>query len=169
MAPQVPSTPLPFFAVVHAWQMPVQAELQHTPSTQNPLGQSDGLTHAVALTGEMTRSAARASSQRCAPPAPASSLEFGAHPAAPHIVVSAVAQASIAVLRRPCFMDRLPAVDGILGSWGKTFRCLAHRLYSPDLRMQLRYRHRRVHTSHQRPSNAATLTRTNLTTIKQTP
>src|SRR6185437_833463 len=37
MSPQVPSTPLPFLAAVHAWQVPVQAVLQHTPSTQSPL------------------------------------------------------------------------------------------------------------------------------------
>jgi hypothetical protein len=36
MAPQVPSAPLPFFAAVHAWQRPVQAVLQQTPSTQEP-------------------------------------------------------------------------------------------------------------------------------------
>jgi hypothetical protein len=36
MAPQVPSTPLPFLAAVHAEQTPVHAESQHTPSAQNP-------------------------------------------------------------------------------------------------------------------------------------
>ncbi len=35
--PQVPSAPAPLAAALHAWQVPVQAELQHTPSTQKPL------------------------------------------------------------------------------------------------------------------------------------
>jgi hypothetical protein len=37
IAPQVPSAPLPFFVAVQAWQLPVQAVLQQTPSTQLPL------------------------------------------------------------------------------------------------------------------------------------
>jgi hypothetical protein len=34
--PHRPSAPLPFLAAVHAWQVPVQALLQHTPSAQKP-------------------------------------------------------------------------------------------------------------------------------------
>src|SRR5262245_17382459 len=34
MLPHVPLDPLPFFAAVHAWQVPVHVVSQHTPSTQ---------------------------------------------------------------------------------------------------------------------------------------
>src|SRR6202042_3619142 len=36
IGPQVPSEPEPFFAAEQAWQVPVQAVAQHTPSTQPP-------------------------------------------------------------------------------------------------------------------------------------
>jgi hypothetical protein len=41
MFSQVPSAPAPFFAAVQAWQLPVQGESQHTPSTQFPLTHCD--------------------------------------------------------------------------------------------------------------------------------
>ena len=47
MFPHVPSEPLPFFAAEHARQVPVQAVLQQTPSTQFPLAQFDPRMHAV--------------------------------------------------------------------------------------------------------------------------
>jgi hypothetical protein len=34
--PQAPSAPVPFMAAEHAWQRPLQAVLQQTPSTQKP-------------------------------------------------------------------------------------------------------------------------------------
>jgi len=34
--PQTPSIPPPLAAALHAWQAPLQASAQHTPSTQNP-------------------------------------------------------------------------------------------------------------------------------------
>jgi hypothetical protein len=34
--PQAPSAPWPFMAAEQAWQRPVHAVLQQTPSTQNP-------------------------------------------------------------------------------------------------------------------------------------
>lgn len=37
MFPHTPSAPVPFFAALHARQVPPQAESQHTPSTQFPL------------------------------------------------------------------------------------------------------------------------------------
>jgi len=37
MGPHVPSVPAPFLAALHAWQSPVQALEQHTPSTQRAL------------------------------------------------------------------------------------------------------------------------------------
>jgi hypothetical protein len=40
MFPHVPSAPPPFFNDEHAWQRPVQALLQHTPSMQLPLTHS---------------------------------------------------------------------------------------------------------------------------------
>ena len=40
MGPQMPSPPTPFLACEQAWQVPVQIELQQTPSAQNPLAQS---------------------------------------------------------------------------------------------------------------------------------
>src|SRR5262249_45393131 len=41
IAPHTPSEPWPFFAAVHAWQRPVHALLQHTPSAQvRPAAQS---------------------------------------------------------------------------------------------------------------------------------
>jgi hypothetical protein len=36
MGPQTPSAPLPFFAIEHAWQRPLHAVAQQTPSTQKP-------------------------------------------------------------------------------------------------------------------------------------
>jgi hypothetical protein len=47
--PQLPSWPPPFFAALHAWQVPAQAELQQTPSTQLPLEQFAPTAHAVPL------------------------------------------------------------------------------------------------------------------------
>jgi hypothetical protein len=41
IAPHTPSAPVPFFAAVQAWQVPVQSELQQTPSTQKPEVQSE--------------------------------------------------------------------------------------------------------------------------------
>jgi hypothetical protein len=35
MLPHVPSVPLPFFVAVQAWQFPVHAASQQTPSVQN--------------------------------------------------------------------------------------------------------------------------------------
>src|SRR5690242_17995940 len=35
--PHTPSAPAPFFALLHAWQVPLHALSQHTPSTQWPL------------------------------------------------------------------------------------------------------------------------------------
>jgi hypothetical protein len=40
IGPQVPSAPTPFLPAEHAWQRPVQLELQQTPSTQKPEEQS---------------------------------------------------------------------------------------------------------------------------------
>ncbi len=40
MAPHAPSAPPPFFAEVHAWQIPVHGPLQQTPSTQLPVTHS---------------------------------------------------------------------------------------------------------------------------------
>ena len=40
VVPQTPSKPEPFLAALQAWQVPVQADPQHTPSTQYPLPQS---------------------------------------------------------------------------------------------------------------------------------
>ena len=40
MGPQTPLAPAPFLAAEHAWQRPVQAVAQHTPSTQKPEEQS---------------------------------------------------------------------------------------------------------------------------------
>jgi hypothetical protein len=45
--PQAPSTPPPFFAAVHAWQVPVQALLQQTPSAQKPDAHCDAAAHAL--------------------------------------------------------------------------------------------------------------------------
>ena len=47
MLPHVPFEPEPFFAVVHAWQVPAHAVLQHTPSTQLLLVHSPLIEHAV--------------------------------------------------------------------------------------------------------------------------
>jgi hypothetical protein len=52
--PQVPSVPWPFFAAVHARQRPVQALLQHTPSTQKPDWQSAEAEHATPLAAGTT-------------------------------------------------------------------------------------------------------------------
>src|SRR4051794_37844436 len=41
---QTPLAP-PVFAVVHAWHVPVQALLQHTPSAQKPVWQSAPVWH----------------------------------------------------------------------------------------------------------------------------
>lgn len=49
MLPHAPSAPLPFFAAVHAWHVPVQGPLQHTPSTQLPVTHSTPLEHACPL------------------------------------------------------------------------------------------------------------------------
>lgn len=49
MLPQVPFEPEPFFAVVQAWQIPEQAVLQHTPSTQLPLEHSEAIVQAAPL------------------------------------------------------------------------------------------------------------------------
>jgi hypothetical protein len=38
--PQMPSRPKPFFSVVQAWQVPVQAVLQQMPSAQKPVAHS---------------------------------------------------------------------------------------------------------------------------------
>jgi hypothetical protein len=35
----------PVFGIEHAWHMPEQASLQHTPSTQKPVAQSLALPH----------------------------------------------------------------------------------------------------------------------------
>ena len=42
MLPQSPSAPPPFFAAEHAWQIPAQSWLQHTPSAQLPSVHWDG-------------------------------------------------------------------------------------------------------------------------------
>ena len=44
MLPQTPLVP-PFFAVEHAWQRPVHAVEQQTPSTQKPLAHSFAAAH----------------------------------------------------------------------------------------------------------------------------
>jgi len=49
MGPQVPSRPLPFFAAVHASQVPPQAVLQQTPSTQLLLAHSLAAVQVVPL------------------------------------------------------------------------------------------------------------------------
>jgi hypothetical protein len=49
MTPQEPSEPLPFFAAVHAWHVPVHAELQHTPSAQLALWQSPPAAQCLAI------------------------------------------------------------------------------------------------------------------------
>jgi hypothetical protein len=46
MLPQVPSEPEPFFAAVHAWQVPPHALLQQTKSTHCPLEHSPLIEHA---------------------------------------------------------------------------------------------------------------------------
>jgi hypothetical protein len=46
MLPQTPLTPEPFFVAVQAWQRPVHAALQQTPSAQKPLTHSVPSTHA---------------------------------------------------------------------------------------------------------------------------
>jgi len=47
--PQMPSAPPPFSAAVHAWQTPLQAVLQHTPSTQKPDWHCDAEAQALPL------------------------------------------------------------------------------------------------------------------------
>lgn len=47
IAPQVPSAPPPFFAVLHAWHVALHASSQHTPSEQKPLWHSEPDPHAV--------------------------------------------------------------------------------------------------------------------------
>jgi len=47
--PQVPSTPLPFLAAVHAVQVAVQAVLQQAPSTQKPDEHCDAIVQAEPL------------------------------------------------------------------------------------------------------------------------
>jgi hypothetical protein len=51
MNPHTPSTPLPFFAAVHAWQVPAHPLSQQTPSIQNPLPQSAAVKQACAFGG----------------------------------------------------------------------------------------------------------------------
>lgn len=45
----MPSVPEPFFAAVHAWQVPLHGALQHTPSTQLPVRHWLPAPHAVPL------------------------------------------------------------------------------------------------------------------------
>jgi hypothetical protein len=47
MKPQMPSAPEPLMAFVHAWQVPLQAVSQHTPSTQDPVEHCSGRRHEV--------------------------------------------------------------------------------------------------------------------------
>jgi hypothetical protein len=47
IGPQVPSAPPPFLAAEQAWQSPVQAALQHTPSAQKPEAHSLPAPHAA--------------------------------------------------------------------------------------------------------------------------
>jgi hypothetical protein len=47
MLPQIPSDPPPFFAAVHATQVPLHAALQQTPSAQWPLPQSVSFAHCL--------------------------------------------------------------------------------------------------------------------------
>src|SRR6185437_12180696 len=47
MVPQVPSAPPPFLAAVHAWQVPVQAVSQQTPSAQKALWHSSAFAQAA--------------------------------------------------------------------------------------------------------------------------
>ncbi|MBI2389434.1 MAG: hypothetical protein HYV09_07540 [Deltaproteobacteria bacterium] len=49
MEAHVPSVPEPFFAAVHAWQVPLHGALQHTPSTQLPVRHWLPAPHAVPL------------------------------------------------------------------------------------------------------------------------
>ena len=46
MTPHVPLAPDPFFAWLHAWQVPLHAVLQQRPSTQKPLEHSAFCVHA---------------------------------------------------------------------------------------------------------------------------
>jgi hypothetical protein len=55
--PHVPSTPEPFFAALHAWQMPPQIVPQQTPSTQKPDWHSTAAPHAVPVTSVVQRPA----------------------------------------------------------------------------------------------------------------
>ena len=49
MLPQTPSEPLPFFAAVQAWHVPLHTVLQQTPSVQKPLPQSLLTLHCLAI------------------------------------------------------------------------------------------------------------------------
>lgn len=49
MTPQVPFVPCPFFVTMHASHDPLQAESQHTPSTQNDVAHSEDAVHVVPL------------------------------------------------------------------------------------------------------------------------
>jgi hypothetical protein len=49
ITPHVPFEPWPFFVAVQAWQDPVQAVSQHTPSTQNPEAHSEDAVQDVPL------------------------------------------------------------------------------------------------------------------------
>ena len=89
----MPSEPLRFFAAEHARQSPVQALLQQTPSTQKPLGQSDGWVHAVAMVVGSTRpmGSRRLGSSlevMALPPAPKSSPASKVQPEAVMIVIA---------------------------------------------------------------------------------
>jgi hypothetical protein len=58
IAPQTPSLPCPFFAAVQAWHVPLHAELQQTPSAQNPEAQSPFTTQALPCAQRVAQPAA---------------------------------------------------------------------------------------------------------------
>ena len=93
MLPHVPSAPPRFFALEQARQSPSQALLQQTPSTQNPLGQSEGWVHGVAMVGDSTRpmgsrKAGSSLALMALPPAPMFSAVSRAQPEAAIIVMA---------------------------------------------------------------------------------
>lgn len=120
--PQVPSAPFPIFATVQAWQTPEQTELQQTPSTQNPVAQSEGLMQGVALDGSATSlgasvdpfmrspsSAPALTSVVIFPPNPNSSVLSAAQPEVPAIAVSVAAQKRNRLSRPYLFTSLSPA------------------------------------------------------------
>jgi hypothetical protein len=48
-APQTPLAPVPFLALLQAWQVPLQGESQQKPSTHWPLTHIEFLVHGVPM------------------------------------------------------------------------------------------------------------------------